>query len=204
MSHLGQRLSALIDGELDESERERVLIHLSKCLSCRDEIAALRTLKRRMNAIGEAAADEDLTGRLMGLRDVATAPAGAEWPQSATSGGWLTSWHAKAESRTGWYVLGGSVAAVLAGLGTAAFIVGGPQDHTPEPSVTPSVDVYTVQHYLDAGWVPAGSTGGSSTPRLAGASKADGPGVPAGLGVTAREFRGPGLTPRIFTESRQP
>ena len=52
MTHLGQRLSALIDGELDGSERERVLVHLAKCGSCRDEVAALRMLKRRMNAPG--------------------------------------------------------------------------------------------------------------------------------------------------------
>jgi len=67
MSHLGQRLSALIDGELDGDERDRVLVHLARCEPCRDEAIALRTLKRRMNALGEAAADSALTRRLMGL-----------------------------------------------------------------------------------------------------------------------------------------
>jgi hypothetical protein len=211
MSHLGQRLSALIDGELDDSERERVLIHLSRCTSCRDEIAALRMLKRRMNAIGEAAADEDLTGRLMSLREAASRPGHAEWPQSATAGGWLTPWHGKTDSRVGWYVLGGSVAAVLAGLGTAAFIVGGPQDHVPEPSITPSVDVYIVQHYLDTGLAPAGRglVSRGSTARLAGARGGGGAGgavttEPGGPGVTAREFRGLEVAPRTFTASPQP
>jgi anti-sigma factor RsiW len=211
MSHLGQRLSALMDGELDNSERERVLIHLSKCTSCRDEVAALRMLKRRMNAIGEAAADEELTGRLMSLRDAATGPGHAEWPESATAGGWLTSWHGKAESRVGWYVLGGSVAAVLAGLGTAAFIVGGPQDHAPEPSITPSVDVYITQHYLDTGLAPAGQglvSRGSAT-GLAGARSGGGAAgavatQPGGQGVTARDFRGLQVPPRSFTASSQP
>ena len=45
MTHLGQQLSALIDGELENSKRERVLYHLGTCGSCRDEVAALRTLK---------------------------------------------------------------------------------------------------------------------------------------------------------------
>ena len=69
MTHLGQRLSALIDGELDLDERDRVLMHMARCGSCRDEVAALRMLKRRMNALGEAAAGAGLTGRLISLRD---------------------------------------------------------------------------------------------------------------------------------------
>ena len=67
MTHFGQRLSALVDGELDIAERERVLVHLVRCRACRDEVAALRMLKRRMNALGETAADAALTSRLMQL-----------------------------------------------------------------------------------------------------------------------------------------
>jgi anti-sigma factor RsiW len=67
VTHLGQRLSALIDGELDSNERERVLRHVTKCEACREEFAALHTLKRRMSALGDAAAGAGLTGRLIGL-----------------------------------------------------------------------------------------------------------------------------------------
>lgn len=98
MTHLGQRLSALIDGELDGSERERVLIHMARCGSCRDEVSALRTLKRRMNALGEAAAGAGLTGRLMGLSNLmelegprlagGMSPAETIWPPPAPAGGW--------------------------------------------------------------------------------------------------------------------
>ena len=87
MTHLGQRLSALIDGELEASEREHVLIHVTKCGSCRDEVAALRMLKRRMNALGEAAAGAALTGKLMGLSESVLAGrmpmAEAVWPAAA-------------------------------------------------------------------------------------------------------------------------
>jgi anti-sigma factor RsiW len=153
MSHLGERLSALIDGELDLAERERVLIHLSRCSSCRDEIAALHTLKRRMNALGDTAANAGLTGRLMGLRDTFCDD---ELPYPASAGGWLGAQHSGPESRIGRYFLAGSLAAVVAGLGTAAFIVGGgPPTRAPEPAITPSVDVYTVQHDLISGWAPA-------------------------------------------------
>jgi anti-sigma factor RsiW len=157
VTHLGQQLSALIDGELEISERERVLVHISKCRSCQDEAAALRMLKRRMNALGEACAGAGLTVRLMGLSSTGMTSTGmsstgmngtglrsgqAAWP-SVPPGGWPPPVsHAGREARTGRYFLAGSVAVFLAGLGTAAFIAGGePQAQAPAPPVTPSVDV---------------------------------------------------------------
>jgi hypothetical protein len=45
------------------------------------------------------------------------------------------------------YLLAGSFAVFLAGLGTAAFIAGGdPQAQAPAPKVTPSVDVFLLEH----------------------------------------------------------
>jgi len=143
MNHLGQQLSALIDGELTGEERDRVLWHVVRCGWCQDEAAALRALKRRMNALGEAAAGAGLTGRLMGL---GAAEAGV-WPHSA--GGWqFTAPAARPEvARAGRYLLAGSFALFLAGLGTAAFIAGGdPQVQAPAPQVTPQVGIYTVEH----------------------------------------------------------
>ena len=61
--HLGERLSALIDGELSDTQRERVLAHLAGCEDCRREAAALRLLKRRMHTLGDAAAQEDSSGQ---------------------------------------------------------------------------------------------------------------------------------------------
>ncbi|HXF18933.1 MAG TPA: zf-HC2 domain-containing protein, partial [Streptosporangiaceae bacterium] len=57
MSHLGQRLSALIDGELGDAERDRVLAHLARCDACRQDAIALRALKQRMHSLGEAMVD---------------------------------------------------------------------------------------------------------------------------------------------------
>ena len=67
MSHLGQRISALIDGELTDTERDRVLTHLAGCDECRQEAVALRALKQRMHSLGEAMVDAALTGRLMAV-----------------------------------------------------------------------------------------------------------------------------------------
>jgi len=67
MSHLGHRLSALVDGELDDAERDQAHAHLVGCDDCRAEAAALRALKRRVGSLGETPADGALTRRLIAL-----------------------------------------------------------------------------------------------------------------------------------------
>jgi anti-sigma factor RsiW len=159
MTHLGQRLSALIDGELDGAERDRVLVHLARCEPCRGEAVALRMLKRRMNALGEAAADSTLTFRLMGLAQPADPDARQRGRMPATPWpGFAFAAHAPGrggyEVRPSWYVAAGSLGVFLAGIAAAAFMAGGPQQ-LPAPRVTPAVDVYMVQHAIDSGVVPA-------------------------------------------------
>jgi anti-sigma factor RsiW len=148
MTHLGHRLSALIDGELDAVERDRVLVHLARCEPCRGEAVALRTLKRRMNALGEAAADAALTRRLIGLAQpdghASSAQAGpGPWPASKPLG----SGRGARDARPAWYVAAGATAVVLVGVGTAAFLAGGGTDQ-PGPRVTPAVDTYVLEHDL--------------------------------------------------------
>jgi anti-sigma factor RsiW len=167
MSHLGHRLSALIDGELDGEGRDRVLVHLARCDSCRSEAVALRTLKRRMgalgemNALGDTEADSALAGRLMGLAGLTGGLDGrggvplTPWSAVAASGhpGGRPGWP---EVKPAWYVLGGAFTVFLAGLGTAAFMAGGsPHLPEPEPRVTPAVDVFVLQHEMVIGERPA-------------------------------------------------
>jgi len=165
MTHLGQRLSALIDGELDGAERDRVLVHLARCEQCRGDAIALRMLKRRMNALGETAADSTLTGRLMGL---AQPHDPSLWPHGQGQG---TPWSSLAfapqapgrvgyEVRPSWYLAAGSFGVLVAGLAAAAFMAGGPQE-PPAPKVTPAVYLYQVQHAIDTGVVPATMSGSS-------------------------------------------
>jgi anti-sigma factor RsiW len=145
MTHLGRRLSALIDGELDAVERDRVLVHLAGCESCREEAVALRTLKRRMNALGEAAADAALTRRLIGLAQPggATSPGPLSWPASQPLG----SGRGGRDVRHAWYVAAGATAVVLVGVGTAALLAGGGTGQ-PGPRVSPAIDTYVLQHDL--------------------------------------------------------
>jgi anti-sigma factor RsiW len=157
MNHLGHRLSALIDGELDDAERDRVLVHLARCEPCRGEAVALRTLKRRMNALGEAAADAALTRRLIGLAGVAGPGSPGQPGSSDRSGVARVRPPASArEFKPAWYVAVGAAAAVVVGVGAAAFLAGGSSQ--PGPEVTPAVDTYVLQHDLMTGVVPGGSS----------------------------------------------
>ncbi|MET8075391.1 zf-HC2 domain-containing protein [Streptomyces sp. NPDC005303] len=65
--HLGDRLAALVDGELGHATRERVLAHLATCPKCKAEADAQRRLK---NVFAEAAPpppSESFLARLQGL-----------------------------------------------------------------------------------------------------------------------------------------
>jgi anti-sigma factor RsiW len=136
MSHLGRRLSALVDGELGDDDRDQALSHLVSCETCRAEVAALRILKRRMRGLSEATADGALTRRLMALEEL---------PEDAVgrlSGVASTASPGRGHTR---YVVAGAVAALAVGLGAASFAAGG-SGHTTGPTVTPRVDSYNAQH----------------------------------------------------------
>jgi anti-sigma factor RsiW len=175
MSHLGDRLSALIDGELDGAERDRAHAHLASCERCRTEAAELRALKQKLRALVEGApAEAAMTRRLIAM----TGPGGplppprrllrlAPGPRSA----------GRRETRRPGprgpvrrrYLVLGTVSLVV-GLGTAAFTVGGSGAATPGPRITPPVEMYSVEHAITTGEVPF--TGPSGRPS-AGASAAD-------------------------------
>lgn len=69
MGHLGERLTALIDGELGNAERDRALSHLAACDSCRAEADALRRLKRRIGALTDPRPSGDLMTALFELSE---------------------------------------------------------------------------------------------------------------------------------------
>ena len=157
-SHLGQRLSAFIDGELSHQQRERVLAHLAHCVPCRQEAAAIRTLKQRMHALGEATADTALTDRLIAVAGVAGPSPWGRRPRLAG--------RRPGMSRRHWPVRSIAVAGLtLAGLGVpaAAFLAGGGQQEA-GPSVRPAIDTYMMQHTLSAGNAPATGASPSRLP----------------------------------------
>jgi anti-sigma factor RsiW len=169
MSHLGDRLSALVDGELGGAERDRAHAHLAACEQCRTEAADLRALKQKLRGLMDGApAEAAMTSRLIAM----TGPGGPMPPRrrllrvvpgrrpvgpgSPAPGpvpsrpGSLRPWPGPRRRR---YLVLGTVSLVV-GLGTAAFTAGGGGDAAPGPRITPSVEMYSVEHAITTGEVP--------------------------------------------------
>ena len=175
MSHLGRWLTALVDGELAGAERDRVLNHIAGCAACRQEANAMRALKRRLTALGDACGDAPIASRLIELArsDHGALAAGvystAPWPAAAFAaqqGG------GSRNTRLGWKIATGSATSALLAIGAIAFLLGSVSGEPPTPKVTPSVDSYLLQHSRDAGQEPArsASAGGTSAGSQPGGS----------------------------------
>jgi hypothetical protein len=65
--HLGDRLSAFVDGELTDDSRDRVLAHLATCPQCKTAAAEQRRLKSVVAASELPAISAGLLARLQGL-----------------------------------------------------------------------------------------------------------------------------------------
>lgn len=175
MTHLGRWLTALVDGELDGAERDHVLSHLARCGDCLSEASALRALKKRMGGLGDTTADSTMTDRLVDLASTDRHRSDwlrSEWRRAHRNGfhqhrygsrrrGPLApgrrdrfSWRGQA-TRPAWVLVTGAVAAALAGVGAAAFLLGGSSPSPGAPRITPAVDAYWTQHGFDAGQAPA-------------------------------------------------
>jgi anti-sigma factor RsiW len=151
--HLGERLSALIDGELGHAQRERVLAHLARCESCRQEAGVLRLLKQRMHALGDSGpeAGQPDVGDALTWRLLALVPAAGKGPGPRR----LIRWGpqaAPARRRTRWLVTAALAGGGL-GLSVAAFLAGGDRP-PPGPKITPAVDVFMEQHAITTGQLP--------------------------------------------------
>jgi hypothetical protein len=91
VSCLGERLTALVDGELGHEERDRALAHLALCTRCRSEADSLRRLKGRLRGLGDLPAADgaddlpspDFMARLRGLGEPGAPPAAPPVPPAA-------------------------------------------------------------------------------------------------------------------------
>ena len=172
MSPLGDRLSALVDGELGGAELDRAHAHLAGCEPCRTEAAELRALKQKLRGLMDGApAEAAMTRRLIAM----TGPGGpmpprrrllrvmpgrrpAAGPASSRPGSGPAlkppkppkPWPSARRRR---YLVLGTVSLVV-GLGTAAFTAGGGGDAAPGPRITPPVEMYSVEHAITTGEVP--------------------------------------------------
>jgi hypothetical protein len=183
VSHLGRWLSALVDGELDGEERDRVLNHIAGCEACRQETNAMRALKRRLTALGGTSDDSAIAGRLieLGRGDHAAADPmhGALSTRPSQLG---LAERGPRQIVQGLRMAAGSAGGALLAIGLFAFLLGNTDAQPPAPKVTPSVDSYLLQHTRDAGEAPAGSvpvSGATQAPVASRGYAAAAPGLPS-------------------------
>jgi anti-sigma factor RsiW len=182
MSHLGEQISALADGELTGAELDRANAHLAACGRCRDEAAAVRQLKRALRALAESLdTADDVAGQASGpgsgsgqagealtQRLLAMAGPGGPVPSRKERRAQFRS--SKREQRTGQphdgrppgaprrrrgrYMIFSAVTIVFVGIGTAAFSMGGGNGAGPGPNITPQLEMFSVEHAITSGDVP--------------------------------------------------
>ncbi len=81
MSHLGDQLSAVVDGELSGAELDRANAHLAACGTCQREAHALRRLKQQLRALAaDVAGPGDFTSRLLAISAAARPEKGTADP----------------------------------------------------------------------------------------------------------------------------
>lgn len=163
MTHLGERLTALVDGELGHDERDRALMHLAACDECRAEADALRTLKRRLRAMGDALPAESLLKRLQAMGEpgdplppvVRRLPGQSRTPAATRPRDTRPARRAAASRRRlprGRYLIAGAATLAVLGVGSAAFAAG--SEPRSLPRVAPSIEQFAVEHALTSGDVP--------------------------------------------------
>lgn len=138
-SHLGPAATGFVDGELDHSQRDEVLAHLTHCASCRSEVSALRLLKSSLRGTQGPAMPSDLSHRLLaasGLPAVSVPrpsrrPRGHRRLRRTAAGG----------------------AFLVIGVG-GALSLAGPPPSAPAAKVDPASQRFVMDHATTAGEVP--------------------------------------------------
>lgn len=169
MTHPLDKLSAVVDGQLDHDSRDKVLSHLVGCDTCRSEVDAQRRLKARIAALESPDPSTDLMQRLMGVSSFSTEPREevrpvvtpvSVFPQRSAfpagrTGGTRPGPARGTRSRRRSGVLGaaGSAAAVASLLGTA-FVVGEPSRSEQPPTLQPPVASFSSDHASTSGGAP--------------------------------------------------
>jgi anti-sigma factor RsiW len=162
VTHLGEQISALIDGELTGAELDRANAHLAACERCRAEAAEMRQLKRALRALFEVDGNDELTRRL--LKEAG--PGGpvpsrqdrreqyrrgrGKGPRDKRPRGRGDGDATRSRAR---YVVWSAVSLFVVGIGAAAFSMGG-GGGAPAPTITPQLEMFSVEHAIVSGTVP--------------------------------------------------
>lgn len=163
MSHLGDRLVSLIDGELDHDARDKVLAHLAVCGECRAAADEQRRLKGMVSNLDGPEPSAELVHRLRSLAEPGEPrpPARPAGPRGGAAGGPVAAFHngpsatPSSATRPVWRRTNLALAGmfcVAAAAATTAFVVG--DRDTTDARVTPPVDRYAIEHAMTVPRVP--------------------------------------------------
>ena len=166
MTHLGDRISAFVDGELDHDARDRVLSHLAQCRDCRNAAEEQRRLKVSVSAAVPGPSDA-LIRSLISMSEPGEPtprerpplavgdrrmPSVAQRPATAPSGRSEVRGPGRvAPRRRVVYVAAAGALSVSAVAFAAAFAIGEPAQQG--PALTPPLDSYTYQHAQMSGQI---------------------------------------------------
>lgn len=165
MKHLGERVTSLVDDQLDDNTRDQVLAHLTRCASCRALVSAEREIKSTLRDLGDVEPSLGFVAKLHAIAEPggpfppqrrpfpATAQAVASWPAEYDAGDQASGRGRPLARRSARLAVGSvfSVAALtvlLAGLGGP-----GAQD-APSEVVEPEFDRFSIEHARSAGTLP--------------------------------------------------
>jgi anti-sigma factor RsiW len=166
MTHLGDRISAFVDGELDHDARDRVLSHLAQCRDCRNAAEEQRRLKVSVSAAVPGPSDA-LIRSLISMSEPGE-PTPRERPPLAVGDRWMPSVAQRpatapsgrrevrgpgrvAPRRRVVYVAAAGALSVSAVAFAAAFAIGEPAQQG--PALTPPLDSYTYEHAQMSGQI---------------------------------------------------
>ena len=168
---LGDRLTALVDGELGHAARERALAHLAGCDTCRAEVDEQRRLKARLAGLGGDAPSADLSSRLLALSVPGVDPSPSVPTASPVGVGFHGATRpygaARPPARPGARRLRRTATvagSVLAGGLAAALVLGGPPAGGTTTPIDPGADVFVVEHASTTGGLPLREPAGAAVP----------------------------------------
>jgi len=187
MSHLGDLIAALVDGELSHDGRDRALAHIAGCAECRAEVDRQRRLKALLANQADPHPSVDLQARLRAIADRTPGT-----PAGSTAGGLPVGELRPARTRRSWLPATAAafaptsvrpasrsadgapparpgarrrtvrrfVAGSASALAlTAALAVVGSADAGSAPKVTPPVDQFLQEHTRTTARLPLGDAG---------------------------------------------
>ncbi|PSL01869.1 hypothetical protein CLV30_112108 [Haloactinopolyspora alba] len=175
MRHLDERISDLVDDRLEHDERDRALVHLTECATCRDAVESERHARNALRSLPDTEPSEQLVQNLLALAEPGE-PLPPEPPQGTGLSAPVANWRPRGsrppagpadgrpgpQRRTSRRTRTVRVAALgmcTTGAMLVVFAALGGQSGTTEPpatpaSVVPPMEDFTFEHARSTGGLP--------------------------------------------------